>query len=339
MSQTPVPPSIGHGFAPAPVPPAPARPRTSAAAVIALVAAALALVPVAVVMGIVALFRIRNQELRGKRAAVVALSLSAGWIALAMIGIIGTAAYVGSTQGPVSAFAVGSCYDYVSGHDARAGIHTVDCGGAHDGQIVGRVTFAGSFPGQEQATEESVVGCTTDAARRIVDVGQLDEVARVSTYVPTQTAWDNGVKSATCVLVDSDGTPRFDDALDRTDMTPARSTVLALTNESALLRLKLRYLTGTVWRDAVVLERRLAVVDRAEAAALTRLANTPPEGGRADLPTLLRRLATEDLREVPVAENAAARTTDPDSWRKLAVAGKITSSHALTAYQDLRLAL
>ncbi|MEZ0068989.1 hypothetical protein ABIA32_005030 [Streptacidiphilus sp. MAP12-20] len=339
MSQTPVPPYVGAGAAPAPAEVAAARPKTSAAAVVALVAAALALVPVAVVVGIVALFRIRRLRLRGKRAAVVALSLCAGWMALAMVGIIGAAAYVGSSQGPVSAFAVGKCFDYVNGQNSRSGVHIIDCGQPHAGQIVGRHTFSGSFPGLQKATEESVVECTVDAARHIVDVGRLDDVARVSTYVPTQSMWDNDIKSTTCVLTNSDGQPRYDDALLRPDMTPARASVLSLTSESALFRLKLRYATGAVWQDAAAMETRLATVDRTEAAALTHLASAPPAGGRGDLPSLLRTLATEDLREAVLAESAATQATSPDAWRTLAVTGKATSLQARTAYDAVRAAL
>jgi hypothetical protein len=342
--------SIGYSRAVTltPAPPAPGdtsvlagRPKTSATAVIALVAGALALVPVAVVLGIVALFRIQRYQLRGRRLAVVALSICAGWTALAMVGIIGAAAYVGSKSGPLTTFKTGTCFMYSDGLDAQGGVDVIDCSKPHDGQIVGQYHLGGSYPGLERSRVQSSLGCTATAAQEIADAGRLGDAARLNVYYPaSQASWDDGMRSATCVLTNVDHVSLYGDARDRSWLTPQQARVLALTNQSSILRMKLRYLSGESWQIAAALEARLATVDRAEATAALAQAQVSPGGASADgLPSLLTLLARADQKEGGEAQAAASEATSMDGWQSVVSDETATSPQARSAYQNVRAAV
>ncbi|MEY9843856.1 septum formation family protein [Streptacidiphilus sp. MAP5-3] len=335
MTLTPAPPAAGQPTVPV------ERPRTSAAAVIALIAGVLALVPVAVVLGIVALFRTQRRGLRGKRLAVVALSFSAAWTALAMIGIIGTAAYVGSQSGPVETFSTGTCFSYSDGVDANSGVDVDACGKPHDGEIVGVYGLGGSFPGASASEVQSALGCVRTAAQVVADPGGFGTAARLNVYFPpSQAAWDSGIRSATCVLSNADGSALTGDARDGSRLTAQQKQVLALTAESVLLRMKLDYLPSAHWQIAAALESRLAAVDRSEAPALQGLAAQSPGGANADgLPSLLAALAEAESTEAGHASANATATTSAAAWQRISNARTATDQAAENAYADLRTGL
>lgn len=332
MTLTPAPPAAGQPTVPV------GRPRTSAAAVIALIAGVLALVPVAVVLGIVALFRTQRRGLRGKRLAVIALSFSAAWTALAMIGIIATAAYVGSQSGPIETFSTGTCFTYSDNVDANSGIDVIGCDSRHDGEIVGVYGLGGSFPGTSASEVQSVLGCVRTAAQVMADPGGFGTAARLNVYFPpSQAAWDSGFRSATCVLTNADGSQLSGDARDESRLTAQQKQMLALTAESVLLRMKLDYLPSVHWQIAAALESRLAVVDRSEASALRGLAAQAPGGAGADgLPSLLTALADTESAEAGHASVNAKVTTNAAAWQRISDARNATDQSAENAYADLR---
>jgi hypothetical protein len=313
--------------------------KLSAAAVCALVASAVALVPVGVVLGIVALFRTQRLGQRGRRLAVVALSLCAAWTALGMVTIIATAAVVGSQQGPLSSFGAGTCFTYHDGADTAQGIDVVSCSQPHDGQIVAHHGLGSSYPGEDAASENSVLGCVTDAAHAIPDAGRPDPSARLRIYYPTQASWDAGMRSAVCVLTHVDHSTMTGDALDGSGLTPLQRQVLQLTNESVLLRVKLHDVPRSSWKTAAALEQRLDQVDRAESSALSALATNPPMGASPDLPVALRTLASADATEAARAEATSVAVTSADAWQSRIGSGQQTYAPAASAYQALRIPL
>ena len=317
-------------------PPAAAEAKLSASAVCALVASAVALVPVGVVLGIVALFRTQRLRLRGRRLAVVALSLCAVWTALGMVAIIATAAVVGSRTGPLSSFGAGTCFTYHDGTDTARGVDVANCAQSHDGQIVAEHGLGSSYPGQDAGAEQSVLGCVADAARAIPDVGRQDVTTRLRIYFPTQASWDQGMRSAVCVLSHADHTSMLGDALDGTGMTSLQRQVLQLTNESVLLRTKLHDVPNSGWKIAAALERRLGAADSVESAALSALAANPPQGASPDLPSALRTLASSDTREASLARSTAVLITSSDSWQSQINGGGQTYAPANANYENLR---
>ncbi|WP_042376652.1 septum formation family protein [Streptacidiphilus melanogenes] len=338
MTQTPPPsdqaPQAFPHPAAAPLP-APAA-KLSAAAVCALVASAVALVPVGVVLGIVALFRTRRLGQRGRRLAVVALSLCAAWTAMGMVAIIATATVIGASQGPLDTFGAGTCFTYQDGVDTAQGVDVVSCSDPHDGQIVAEHGLGAGYPGLSAASRESVLGCVADTARALPDAGRFGPSTRLRIYYPTKDSWDGGVHSATCVLVDADHTTLTGDALAASGLTPLQRQVLRLTNESVLLRVKLHDVARGSWQVAAALEQRLGTADRAESAALTALAANPPQGATPALPPLLRALASADTTEASQAETASAAITSADAWQSRISGGHATYAPAAADYQELR---
>ncbi|RAG84214.1 hypothetical protein DN069_18355 [Streptacidiphilus pinicola] len=302
----------------------------------ALVASAVALVPVGVVLGIVALFRTQRLRLRGRRLAVVALSLCAAWTALGMVGIIATAAVIGSQQGPLSSFGAGTCFTYHDGTDTAQGVDVASCAQAHDGQVVAHHGLGSSYPGQDAASEQSVLGCVGDAALAVPDAGRLNLSTRLRIYYPTQASWDQGMRGAVCVLTHVDHTSMDGDALDAGGLSPVQRQVLGLTNESVLLRVKLHDVPGSSWKIAATLERRLSAADGAESAALSALAANPPRGASADLPAALRTLAASDAEEASRAQETAVLVTSSDAWQSQIGSGTQTYAPATADYENLR---
>ncbi|MEY9875847.1 hypothetical protein ABH931_005353 [Streptacidiphilus sp. MAP12-33] len=343
MTQTPPPPGVFQqpAYGPAPVPaPASAEGKLSALAVCALVASGIALVPVGVVLGIVALFRTQRLRQRGKRLAVVALSLCAAWTALGMAAIITGAAVVASHTGDVDAFAPGTCFDYHDGVDVTEGVDVLSCGNPHDGEVVAHQGLGSSYPGEDAAARESVVGCIGDAARAIPDADAPDPaVTRVKVYYPSPDAWDAGMRSATCVLTHVDHSPMTGDALDGSSLTPQQRQVLQTTNETVLLRLKLLDVPASGWKIAAALEQRLATADQAESAALAALAADPPAGTTSDLPVSLHDLSAADTTEAAQARSVAAGIIGESSWQSRIDAGDQPYLDTTSAYKDLRSSL
>jgi hypothetical protein len=336
VTQTPPPSASAPQAYPHPAAPPPAPAKLSAAAVCALLASAVALVPVGVVLGIVALFRTQRLGQRGRRLAVVALSLCAAWTAAGMVAIIATATVIGSNQGPLTTFGAGTCFTYQDGVDTAQGVHVVSCSQPHDGQIVASHGLGSSYPGLDAASRESVLGCVSDAAQAIPDAGRFDPATRLKIYYPTQDTWDAGMHSAVCVVVNVDHSALTSDALDGSGLTPSQRQVLRLTNESVLLRVKLHDVPRSGWQIAGTLERRLSEADRAESSALTALAANPPQGATSDLPALLLALASADTTEASQAEDAAGAITSPDTWQSRIDDGHQTYAPAAAAYQELR---
>jgi hypothetical protein len=336
VNQTPPPSASAPQAHPYPAAPPAAPAKLSAAAVCALVASAVALVPVGVVLGIVALFRTGRLGQRGRRLAVIALSLCAAWTAMGMVAIIATAAVIGSSQGPLTTFGAGTCFTYQDGVDAAQGVHVVSCSQPHDGQIVADHGLGSRYPGLDAASRESVLGCVADAARAIPDAGRFDPATRLKMYYPTQDTWNAGMHAAICVVVNVDHSALTRDTLDGSGLTPSQRQVLRLTNESVLLRTKLHDVPRSGWQIAAALEQRLSAVDGAESSALTALAADPPQGATSDIPPLLHALASADATEASQAEAAAGAITSADTWQSRIDDGRQTYAPAAAAYQELR---
>ncbi|WP_042412540.1 septum formation family protein [Streptacidiphilus anmyonensis] len=338
MTQTP-PPSASAPQAspyPAAAPLAAPAAKLSAAAVCALVASAVALVPVGVVLGIVALFRTRRLGQRGRRLAVVALSLCAAWTAMGMVAIIATATVIGSSQGPLNTFGAGTCFTYQDGVDTAQGVDVVSCSDPHDGQIVADHGLGSAYPGLSAAAKESVLGCVTDAAQAIPDAGRFGPSTRLKIYYPSQDSWDGGMHSAVCVLTNTDHSTLSGDALDASGLTPSQRQVLRLTNETVLLRSKLHDVPQSGWQIAAALEERLDAADRAESAALTALAADAPQGATSAVPPLLRALAAADAQEASAAEAASGAITSAAAWQSRIDGDSVTYAPAASGYQELR---
>ena len=136
--------------------------------------------------------------------------------AVAMVAVLGLAALawlgVGSAltamSSPQTVYAVGTCLSGVSsGADLVAKAPTVvDCSGQHDGEVIGtfKLDSGASFPGEAGLSQAAAQQCPTLFAAyvgRDFSTSRLD----ILPVVPTQVAWDTGVREIACVAITTDG--------------------------------------------------------------------------------------------------------------------------------------
>jgi hypothetical protein len=307
--------------------------KTSAAAVTSLVAAVLALVPVGVVLGIVALFRIPSRDQRGKRLAVVALSVCAGWTLVAMVAVIGAAAYVGTRHGLITAMRTGVCYNEPD--NATGQVDVVGCAGQHDGQIVARPQLDGGhggYPGDGATMRRSVVDCARAVAAAVPDPGALSPDVVFYAYPPTRDDWGHGIRDSLCVLADATGQPWSGDARSLSGYTSAQLALLRPTSESVLLHRKIAALPPEKWQAGVALAEELVTVDGTEAAFLDRVTT----GGMAVRDSAAA-LASALREEIPAAQQLAS-ASDAGTWSD-AERGFTSGWGPWPSYQDLHHAI
>jgi hypothetical protein len=143
----------------------------------------------------------------GLRLPVRAVSMVAvlGLAALAWLGI-GSA--LTTVPSPQTVYAVGACLTGVSsGADLVVKAPTVvDCSGQHDGEVVGtfKLDSGAVFPGETGLSQAAAQQCPALFAAyvgRDFSTSRLD----ILPVVPTQVAWDTGVREIACVAITTDG--------------------------------------------------------------------------------------------------------------------------------------
>jgi len=200
------------GYPPAGYPPAPpARPGpTSTWAVVSLVTGLLALVPVAVVTGVVALVQIRRNRLSGTGLAVGGLVAAAFWSVVATIAAFVWAVSPGGpaeswgveSYGPAAAVAgldEGQCFDFGDGWADPA--TPVACAARHQGEVyVVWELSRGEAPEHGDAALAADSACYREFGG-YVGRGSMTSDYAYGFFVPDEQEWDDGVRTATCVLV------------------------------------------------------------------------------------------------------------------------------------------
>lgn len=107
--------------------------------------------------------------------------------ALAGIGLISSIAACG---GQVASAEVGDCVVTEDIPDEVTEIPTVDCGEAHDAQVVGKFDLDdGDFPGLDAVQAAAEEGCVTEF-ESFVGVTYADSSLNVSYVYPTEQTWD-----------------------------------------------------------------------------------------------------------------------------------------------------
>ncbi|WP_031070968.1 DUF4190 domain-containing protein, partial [Streptomyces sp. NRRL WC-3742] len=227
---------FGHPY-PAP---APAVRATNGLAVASLVTGLTLISPVALVLGIVALFQLKSSRERGRGLAVTGVVLGAiGTLLLALaMGVTnvssarsGDRAARGGGSVPAgmvhwSDLRTGDCYSSAeggssadpSGDETVYWVHRVACTEAHHGEVAGAASLTDAahttYPGESDLRERSAQLC-----RRVLDEYALDSWAvpdgmdDVYLY-PTKLNWLRGERVVTCAFEDRDdqhvGTVRTD---------------------------------------------------------------------------------------------------------------------------------
>lgn len=107
--------------------------------------------------------------------------------ALAGVGLISSIAACG---GQVATAEVGDCVVTADIPDDVTEIPTVDCGEAHDAQVVGKFDLDdGDYPGDDAVTTAAEEGCVTEF-ESFVGIAAADSSLQISYVYPTEQTWD-----------------------------------------------------------------------------------------------------------------------------------------------------
>ncbi|MEU6978451.1 MULTISPECIES: DUF4190 domain-containing protein [unclassified Streptomyces] len=197
------------------------RPGTNGLAVASLVSGIVCcLPPLGLILGLVALPRIRKQQQKGKGLAVAGIALSTVSCLLVVLGFAtgGFASFWEGFQEGVdkagsskSAFSLrkGECFD-VPGkmEEYTENVDIVDCAKPHEGEVTGsfKITGYAKWPG-----DKALDGLAEERCQEINDAYTLDKWAVPDDvwtyyYLPSSMSWRGGDRTVTCTY-GTDKTP------------------------------------------------------------------------------------------------------------------------------------
>ncbi|WP_231505195.1 DUF4190 domain-containing protein [Cellulomonas sp. URHE0023] len=176
-------------------------------AVWSLVTGILLVGPVAVVLAVLALRRIRRRSTRGRGLAIAGLVLGAiSTVALLAAGVVGVLTWTGTRPLPSD---VGSARDahaqqLVTGNclaslpaDGRVDtVRVAPCAESHAAQVVTVYEFLEDsiWPGQRAVDARVARSCVLDQA-------ELDAGVTAVTWAPTEQSWSRGDRTGLCLAV------------------------------------------------------------------------------------------------------------------------------------------
>ena len=202
--------------------PPPAKQETDGLAIAALVLAILAVVPVAVVLGIIALRRIKRSGDSGRGLAIAALIVSAVWFVIGLLTVGLVIAFRDEISDAIesefrysdyiSDLSVGDCIDYEPGlfdddvaEPVEPFLQIVDCSGEHQEEVIALPVMAdGDFPGDQAVEEEAQDECLA-AFEPYVGAAYEDSVYDITYFTPTQETWREGDRQILCTVFDPAG--------------------------------------------------------------------------------------------------------------------------------------
>ncbi|MFJ9696727.1 DUF4190 domain-containing protein [Kitasatospora sp. NPDC101183] len=277
---------------------APATPGTNGLAIASLATGLTLLSPVALVLGIVAMFQIKRNRERGRGLAVAGVALgAAGTLLFALV--VGAADFSsprstdraarggggGVPAGMVhwSDLKTGDCYSTPeggssadpSGDETVYWVRKVPCTEAHHGEVAGAAQFPAAegrtYPGESVVRERA-----SELCRPVLDEYALDQWAvpdgmdDVYLY-PTRLNWARGDRYVTCAFEDRDDQHRGTVRTDRTKLSAAQLAYLEAVRDFNGVS------TNRPKKDATAdpaanrdWARRMAAASRAEAGALRK---------------------------------------------------------------------
>ncbi|MFE9658646.1 DUF4190 domain-containing protein [Streptomyces sp. NPDC005955] len=196
----------------------------SGLAITALVFGILCFLPaVGLVLGVVALSRMRRTGERGKAMAVWGIALSCFGLLLHLLVLLGggwddVRAGVRDAAYPVFAVDKGDCFTTPGGGLAGVtyDVDEVSCAEEHDGEAFGsyRVSGAdGAYPGDKAISAEADVKCYDLRSVYAMDLWAHPADVDVYYFTPTPESWKLGDREVTCMFGSSDGKTRLTGSL------------------------------------------------------------------------------------------------------------------------------
>jgi hypothetical protein len=215
-------PSYPPGYQPYAAYPPPAKRETDGVAIAALVLAILAIVPVAVVLGIVALGRIKRTGNGGRGLAIAALVVSAVWFVIGLLTVGLLIAFRDEISEAIetefrysdyiSDLSVGDCINFEPGlfdeevaEPVEPFLQIVDCGGEHQEEVIALPVMAdGEFPGNQAVEQEAEDKCLA-AFEPYVGAAYEDSIYDITYFTPTPETWREGDRQILCTVLDPAG--------------------------------------------------------------------------------------------------------------------------------------
>jgi hypothetical protein len=170
-----------------------------------------------IVLGAVAVGRIRRSAGAGKALAIWGIALGAGWLLLLVVAIaLGAAVGVsfsaetlgpnvpGSQAVPATSLMTGDCFDYPTSIPA-SGVTFVEktpCNQPHNSQVVATFQASGSssrFPGVASLSAVATRGCAARANGNLDSAKMTNSMSGRFVY-PLAAAWRAGERTITCVI-------------------------------------------------------------------------------------------------------------------------------------------
>jgi hypothetical protein len=168
---------------------------------------------VGIILGIVALVRIRRVPQKGKGLAIAGIVLSALWLA----GVTSIVAYNAAnrahrsgsgqitTPGSMNIFSLrtGDCFDN-PGSGNFSTVTAIPCTQPHNAQMFAEFNAANSssYPGSSALLKEATNGCNSRVAGS-VDKAKITNTMQIRFLYPLSGSWSLGHRAISCLLVNS----------------------------------------------------------------------------------------------------------------------------------------
>ncbi|MFI9118383.1 DUF4190 domain-containing protein [Streptomyces bikiniensis] len=188
---------------------------TSGLAVASLVSGVVCcLPPLGLVLGLVALPKIRKKGQAGKGLAIAGIVLSALSCVLLVVGLVTggfSSAWSGFKKGVEDAsrssspfsLRTGQCFDdHGKAKDYTTEVTVVDCARPHDGEVTGgfEVTGFTSWPGEDAIDALAEKRCETVNLAYAMDTWAIPEDVWLFYYLPSSESWKFGDRAVTCAF-------------------------------------------------------------------------------------------------------------------------------------------
>ncbi|MFJ7770867.1 DUF4190 domain-containing protein [Streptomyces sp. NPDC097107] len=194
----------------------PRQPPVNGVAIAAFVLGVLCFVPaVGLVLGLIALARIRRRGERGKGFAVAGSVLSSVGLALWVVSLSTGAAgdfwegFRDAARGEGTAYSLekGQCFTTPSGslQGVTYDVDEVPCGKEHDGEVFAAFELpGGTFPGDGEITRAADERCYALQDTYAMDRWALPADVDVYYLTPTSQSWRTGDREVTCLFGNTD---------------------------------------------------------------------------------------------------------------------------------------
>jgi hypothetical protein len=179
--------------------------------VVTFVLGVLGAIVVTVILGAIALVRIRSSHKRGAALAVIGMILPFLWVGagyLIYTKVLPTVAVRGA-DGKISEagdlavndLRIGDCIEKWATADAVGTVRVVPCTASHDSEVFHTFVPPGdkTYPGDDSITAQATTQCV-DKAKTALKPADA-KTARVALITPRQASWGRGEKQVACIAV------------------------------------------------------------------------------------------------------------------------------------------